>query len=110
MDFPASKMSTECGKVKHLSLEVEKRAEKSAHEIDKVEDLNVEIVVKQEVKQEVKPEASTQESKWRPMRKEGDEANLKLFEKVKKQEKPIQIPEETRGEYQQLKISIIALF
>ena len=49
---------------------------------------------------EVKPEASTQESKWRPMRKEGDEANLKLFEQVKKQEKPSEIPTESRGEYQ----------
>ena len=35
---------------------------------------------------ETKPEGSTQESKWRPMRKEGDEANLKLFENFRKHE------------------------
>ena len=45
--------------------------------------------------------AKSQEKEWRPMRKEGDEASLKLFgyEEFKKEEKVSEIPKETRGKY-----------
>jgi len=44
--------------------------------------------------------AKSQEKEWRPMRKEGDEASLKLFgyEEFKKEEKVSEIPKETREE------------
>merc|ERR1712008_489054 len=44
--------------------------------------------------------AKSQEKEWRPMRKEGDEASLKLFgyEEFKKEEKVVEIPKETREE------------
>ena len=43
--------------------------------------------------------AKSQEKEWRPMRKEGEEASLKLFgyEEFKKEEKVSEIPKETRG-------------
>jgi hypothetical protein len=45
--------------------------------------------------------AKSQEKEWRPMRKEGDEASLKLFgyKEFKKEENVSEIPKETHGKY-----------